>query len=169
MTVGYSNDTEIAVDVAIECLRTAVCSSVVDSAVVAAADAVGWSGAAQAEKVGCSTDDTEVAVVAIGWLQTAAWSAVVDSAVAVAADVGGHRGAAECLTDAAAAGNTAVAAAHDAGSFGAPECLTVSCSTDTEAAVDVAAPWASLAVPEANAGPFAAHSEAIYQNQQRRP
>ena len=115
LSVGCSTDTEIAVDAAIECLRTAVCSLVVDSAVVAAADAVGWSGAAQAEKVGCSTDDTEVAVAAIGWLQTAAWSAVVDSAVAVAADVGGHRWAAECLTAAAAAGNTAAAAAHDAG------------------------------------------------------
>ena len=173
LSVGCSADTEAVAHIAIGWLRTDVCSSVVDSAVVAAADAVGWSGAARAEKVGCSTDDGEVAVVAIGWLQTAAWSAVVDSAVAIAAEVGGHRGAAECLTDAAAAaaagGDTAVAAAHNAGSFGAPECLTVSYSTDSEAAVDVAAPWASLAVPAANAVPFAAHSEAIDQNQQRWP
>ena len=136
LTVGCSTDTEAAVDVAIGWLRTDVCSSVVDLAVVAAADAVGWSGAA------------------------------------LAAEVGGHRGAAECLTDAAAAaagGNTAVAASHNAGSFGAPECLTVSCSTDSEGAVVVAAPWASLAVPAANAVPFVAHSEAIDQNQQWRP
>ena len=86
MTVGCSTDTEIAVDVAIECLRTAVCSSVVDSAVVVAADVGGWCGAAQCKTVDCLSD-TEAAVVAIGWLRSAGCFASVDSAVVVAADV----------------------------------------------------------------------------------
>ena len=85
MTVGCSTDTQIAADVAIECLRTAVRSSFADSALAIAADVGGWCGAAQCNTVDCSTD-TEAAV-AIGWLRSAGCFALVDSAVVVAADV----------------------------------------------------------------------------------